>query len=115
MLIIRDEQIAALGRTGRAVWGAEVSARIWTGQPELCSGKTWIEVRDLVQGALDSAERHGFVGKDDAERFALCTLRHGAQFAEKQAWASAIVNDVMLPPSRKLLLLEQHTPAAGVE
>jgi len=46
MLIIRDEQIAALGRTGRAVWGAEVSARIWTGQPELCSGKTWIEVRD---------------------------------------------------------------------
>lgn len=103
MLIIRAAQLAAFAAHARRAFALEVleRARVAGVETRLAAD----EALRRVAAGIDAAEGLGFLGRAQAERLAVLSLRHGAAF-EAEPWAREILWNGRLTIDERLDRLE---------
>jgi hypothetical protein len=110
MLIIRKEQLVALGRVPEREFVRKASAYLYERYPEICNELGSRGVRDSVELALSKREEYRFKTEDTILLFLDCMYLLGFEFDKNDMfpWVNDILTDFEVRPrTRMLLLLEQ--------
>lgn len=110
-LIIRPEQMRALGLSFTEQTRVQLEDHCWFSYPDLCEELGETEVARLVRVGIELATESGYETYADTLSLVELTVYWGEDFQEKDAWARRIWR-ASLPADRKLMAL---TAAASEE
>lgn len=113
MLTIRNEQMQTLAQARYDAFEQSLSALVAASQSGPCGGRSEREIRAIVQAGITASAALGLHLEQEIRRITLCMAKHGVGFTDTEAWAQAVVNDVLLSPGEKLWRLEQHQAGRG--
>lgn len=104
MLVIRQEQKAALSAVMRDRFIQRMVERARSRFPEEAAGRTTEDLRDLVRAAIDRARTYGISLEGNLETFIDSTFEYGWDFdrSESDSWAAGVLRDPQLSETEKM-------------
>ena len=112
MLVIRNEQLEALGDYMRSLFVESMIEHVAADFP-VESEKMGDGVRGFIERGISKAAGFGIQTESDVSRFIDLMLKFGPDFEalENMAWAVAILQDNGISGSAKIDLIYQQIPA----
>jgi hypothetical protein len=115
MLVIRDEQMAALSQAMVEGFRRRMAAHLRAVCSEQTAELSDEALRDLVRSGMAEAEAYDIVYEDEIERFLEKRVRHAPDFAPEGG--SALVRQILLDPTldgeAKMAELDLHYGEGG--
>jgi hypothetical protein len=104
MLVIRNEQMAALSRARKAQFKARLAAELPAAHPVELASLDAAGVRALVDAGVERAERYAIDTEEGIRRYVAMTVVHGAAFEERPdyAWARTVLERRDLPADTRV-------------
>jgi hypothetical protein len=115
MLVIRNEQMAALSRARKDRFKARLAAELPAAHPVELASVDAAGVRALVDAGVERAERYAIDTEEGIRRYVGLTVVHGAAFEERPdyGWARTVLERKDLPADTRVDQVEKIAVLMG--